>query len=109
MLIDYAHSRFEKPGRRSRLAIVGWLLSLLTIPSCLVLAMSQSRWPDGSLAVAMTPPVLALACCATALIRIDRSAVVLGGRDLAILGAAISVVSISLTVATRVIIGLAGD
>jgi uncharacterized membrane protein len=109
MLLDYAHARYENAGRRSRLAVTGWLLGLLTMPSCALLGASRFTWFEGNLPVAMTPPVLALTCCVTALIRIDRAAVPLRGRDLAIFGAAISVVSIFLTVAAKVLIELAGD
>lgn len=104
MLLDYARRRNPTPRRLSRLAVVGWLCSFLTMPSCFMIV--GSGWLEGNVGFALTPSVLTLACSVVALIRIDRSVVPVGGRDMAISGGALSVVSIFLVVVAKVLLGL---
>jgi len=105
MLLDY-YSRGRGPaaGRVSRLAFVGWFCSFLTLPSCVLLDPFQ-----GNVGFALTPSVLTLACCVVALIRIDRAAVPMRGRDMAIFGGALSVVGMFLVVVAKVLWEIMGD
>jgi len=106
LLLDYAHSRRAAVGRRSRLAVVAWLFSFLTMPSCALMMWADTWWKTASFAFALTPSVLTLACCVIALIRIDRAAIPVRGRDLAIFGGAISMLSMLLVVAMKLLIEL---
>ena len=101
MLLDYARERRLAPGRLSRLAVVGWVCSFLTMPSCVMIV--GSGWLEGNVGFALAPSVLTLSCCVVALIRIDRSAVPMRGRDMAIFGGALSVVAMLMVIVAKVL------